>query len=447
MACQFDSYSSLIGAVVDSICGTSGALQVTKDMLYGFFGSIDPDVASLLRDNFDSLCQNAYDAKVKCNTLEEHVKYNFNNNTYGTQANNSLAGIANSSYLQAYQKAFHDGMNYAVMLFNTYNIPFDFTNNSFVTSNEDYCSKYGGVMKFTYKLNFTSGSNGVYGSLIPEYIIRQPDGTLFYIDAPATERSFKSSCEFSYGFVFKDLKNCLSISSDFKKSVVELLLKNLLLLKSVSFKQDANLKQTHSKSFLEFLLNKLKDNSESFVSQLGLSESVSNAQTELELPSSANSALTLYTGGVSTFDWLTDLLNLFVDFVNSLVDYSQTSKIDRILECNFDAKKFNRLLGDALNYAMKDAGIADPNHTEEYMFPVVSRNDQKYLDLNPDGQVCLDWDGGLPSVVNHRHYNFKKVWCVGELQTDPIPYKVYIIPNWIQDVPQMVSPSGISDKI
>ena len=198
-------------------------------------------------------------------------------------------------------------------------------------------------------------------------------------------------------------------SSNFNKSVMELLLKNLFLLKSVSFKQDADLKQTHSKGFLQFLLNKLKDNFESFVSQLGLSESVSNAQTELELPSSANSALTLYTSGVSTFDWLTDLLNLFVDFVNSLVDYSQTSKIDRILECEFDSKKFNRLLGDALNYATN--GEVDPENPDRLNEPVVERCDQTYIDLNPDGQVSLDWDGGLPASVSHRHYNFKKFLC------------------------------------
>ena len=97
---------------------------------------------------------------------------------------------------------------------------------------------------------------------------------------------------------------------------------------------------------------------------------------------------------------------------------------------------------------MKDAGDLDPDHEEEYLFPVVSRNDQEYIDLNPDGQACLDWDGGLPALVNHRHYNFKKVWCVGQLERlNQIPYKLYIIPNWIQDLPQMVSPSDHPDKI
>lgn len=199
------------------------------------------------------------------------------------------------------------------------------------------------------------------------------------------------------------------ISSDIKKSILELLLKNLFLLKSVSFKQDANLKQLHSKSFLKFLTGKLKDNFSSFVEQLGLSEFVSNAQTELELPSSSNTALTLYTGGVASLDWLTDLLNLFIDFINSLADYSQTSKIDRLLECEFDAKKFNRLLGDALNYAT--GGEVDPDNSDRLKEPVVERNDQTYVDLNPDGQISLDWDGGLPASVSHRHYNFKKFLC------------------------------------
>ena len=88
-------------------------------------------------------------------------------------------------------------------------------------------------------------------------------------------------------------------SSDMKKSIFELLLKNLFLLKSVSFKQDADLKQTHSKGFLQFLTGKLKDNSDSFVNQLNLSDSILNAQTELELPSPSQGALALYTGGVS----------------------------------------------------------------------------------------------------------------------------------------------------
>jgi len=180
------------------------------------------------------------------------------------------------------------------------------------------------------------------------------------------------------------------------KPLFELIQKNLFLLKSVSFKQDADLKQTHSKSFLQFLLGKLKDNSSDFVNQLGFSDSVSNAQTELELPNSANTALTLYTGGVSTLDWLTDLLNLFIEFINSLSEYNQNSKIDQILECNFDAKKFNRLLGDALNYARSNENAV-----------LVKRNDQEYIDLNPDNQACLDWDGGLPALVNHRHYDFQ----------------------------------------
>jgi len=169
------------------------------------------------------------------------------------------------------------------------------------------------------------------------------------------------------------------------------------------------------------------------------------------LPSIINlgvTTLALFQGVVNNaFNWLDLLFDLLNALYESIVAYQENNKLDRILECEFDFKKFNRLLGDALNYAMKDAGIADPNHTEEYMFPVVSRNDQQYLDLNPDGQACLDWDGGLPALVNHRQYNFKKVWCVGELQTDPIPYKVYIIPNWIQDVPQMCAPADHPDLI
>ena len=98
---------------------------------------------------------------------------------------------------------------------------------------------------------------------------------------------------------------------------------------------------------------------------------------------------------MDSVDWWTDLLNLFVDFVNELSDYSQNSKIDRLLEYGFDAKKFNRLLGDALNYARKNSNLQ-----------VVGRNDQEYIDESPDGQVTLDWDGGLPALFNHRQYAF-----------------------------------------
>lgn len=238
------------------------------------------------------------------------------------------------------------------------------------------------------------------------------------------------------------------ISKVILQSLMEMVEKNLHLTNSVNFKQDANLKYTHSKSFVKFLNDKVKDNSDTLLEKLGLSSFVSSAQTELDLPSSSSSALALYTAVQGSVDWWTDLLNLFIDFINELNEYNQNSKIDRLLECNFDAKKFNRLLGDALNYAMKDAGTEDPNHQGEYMFPVVSRNDQQYIDLNPDGQACLDWDGGLPALVNHRHYNFKKVWCVGQLEPlNQIPYKLYIIPNWIEDLPQMVSPSDHPDKI
>lgn len=190
---------------------------------------------------------------------------------------------------------------------------------------------------------------------------------------------------------------------------MELLLKNLLLLQSVSVKQDADLKQTHSKSFLKFLNLKIKDKVEDFVTQLDLSSSVSSAQGELAGPTAAQYALTLYNSKVSTLDWLTDLLNLFLEFINNLQQYNETSKVDRILECNFDAKKFNRLLGDALNYATN--GEVDPDFPDRLKKPVVERCDQEYIDLNPDNQATLDWDGGLPAVFNHRHYNFKKFLC------------------------------------
>lgn len=201
----------------------------------------------------------------------------------------------------------------------------------------------------------------------------------------------------------------VSLSDNYKKSLFEMVEKNLHLTNSINFKQDANFKQTHSKSFMKFLNEKIKDNSSSLVEKLNLSEFVSNAQTELELPSSSSTSLALYNAVLNSVDWWTDLLNLFVDFVNSLNEYSQTSKIDRILECEFDAKKFNRLLGDALNYAT--GGEIDPDFPDRLKEPVVERNDQIYIDLNPDGQVSLDWDGGLPASVNHRHYNFKKFLC------------------------------------
>lgn len=215
--------------------------------------------------------------------------------------------------------------------------------------------------------------------------------------------------EFEVFCPFLDIGIFSCVSSDIKKSIMELLLKNLLLLQSVSLKQDADLKQTHSKSFVKFLNQKVKDNSDSILSKLNLSDFVSSAQTELDLPSSSQNALTLYNAVLNSVDWWTDLLNLFVDFVNSLADYSQTSKIDRLLECGFDAKKFNRLLGDALNYAT--GGEVDPDNSDRLKEPVVERNDQSYIDLNPDGQATLDWDGGLPALINHRHYNFKKFLC------------------------------------
>jgi len=180
------------------------------------------------------------------------------------------------------------------------------------------------------------------------------------------------------------------------KAIIEICEKTLHIVNSLNFKQDANLKHTHSKSVMNFLNQKIKDSSDTIDSELNLSDFVSSAQTELALPSSSSTALSLYTAVQSSVDWWTDLLNLFVDFVNNLSEYSQTSKIDRILECNFDAKKFNRLLGDALNYARSNENSV-----------LVKRNDQTYLDLNPDGQVCLDWDGGLPALVNHRHYDFQ----------------------------------------
>lgn len=200
--------------------------------------------------------------------------------------------------------------------------------------------------------------------------------------------SYKISGYFKVPFLKKK-------SLNFDKSLFEMIEKSLYLLNSINFKHDANLKHIHSKSFVKFLNQKVKDNSDILLSNLNLSDFVSSAQTELELPSSASTSLTLYNAVLNSVDWWTDLLNLFIDFVNSLAEYEQNSKIDRILECNFDAKKFNRLLGDALNYARKHNNLV-----------VVPRNDQEYIDLSPDNQVSLDWDGGLPALFNHRHYNF-----------------------------------------
>ncbi len=225
----------------------------------------------------------------------------------------------------------------------------------------------------------------------------------------------------------------LKRDSNFKKSIFEMLEKNLHLINSINFKQDANLKHTHSKSFVKFLNQKVKDNSDSILSKLNLSEFVSSAQTELELPSSSQNALTLYNAVLNSVDWWTDLLNLFIDFVNQLSEYNQNSKIDRLLECNFDAKKFNRLLGDALNYAREYDGQEGREN-----FEVVKRNDKQYVDESPDGMVSLDWDGGLPAIYNHRHYDFSSflsfpVYIAGQAESGKEWISRYIVNSFYHD--------------
>ena len=83
-----------------------------------------------------------------------------------------------------------------------------------------------------------------------------------------------------------------------------------------------------------------------------------------------NFSIDTYDAYVDTYDWLTDLLNSFFDVITS---YGENSKLDRILECNLDEKKFNRLLGRALNYARKVEGLK-----------VIPRNDQEYIDENEE---------------------------------------------------------------
>jgi hypothetical protein len=120
-------------------------------------------------------------------------------------------------------------------------------------------------------------------------------------------------------------------------------------------------------------------------------------------------AVSTYTAYVTSYSWLTALLNLFYDIIS---DYKQNSKLDRLLECNVDAKKFNRLLGDALNYAVTDPALK-----------TAKRNDQEYIDTNETtGLPCLDWDGGLPALINHRHYDLGSLFerVTGYDGTEPV---------------------------
>ena len=84
------------------------------------------------------------------------------------------------------------------------------------------------------------------------------------------------------------------VSETVLKALMEMVEKNLHICNSINYKQDANMKHTHSKSFMKYLNQKISDNSDTILSKLGLSSSVSSAQTELDLPSSSSNALTLY---------------------------------------------------------------------------------------------------------------------------------------------------------
>lgn len=114
-------------------------------------------------------------------------------------------------------------------------------------------------------------------------------------------------------------------------------------------------------------------------------------QEELVARTYINSCLSL---PMSLIDTLIDARDMINSEISNWQQQSELEKIEKTLEI----KNFNRLLGDALNYASSSKVDFGENS-------VVERNDQTYY--------AYDDDGGLPALVNHRHYDFSKFLRVG----------------------------------
>ena len=180
--------------------------------------------------------------------------------------------------------------------------------------------------------------------------------------------------DYNYSFSIFEVEFKKSNFVDFSLQTLLLTAVNTLLLSSNDKGKKFLDKLSQTSSFSDFVTALSSNPPEIFTKN--------ELQEELVARTYINSCLSL---PMSLIDTLLDARDMINSEISNWQQQTELEKINKTLSY----RNFNRLLGHAINYAS-----SSPYNGSE----VISRNDQVYLDY--------DDDGGLPALVNHRHYDF-----------------------------------------
>lgn len=180
--------------------------------------------------------------------------------------------------------------------------------------------------------------------------------------------------DYNYSFSISEVEFKKSNFVDFSLQTLLLTAVNTLLLSSNDKGKKFLDKLSETSSFSDFVTALSSNPPETYTKN--------ELQEELTARTYINSCLSLPMSLVDTLIDARDMVN------SEISNWEQQTELEKIQK-TLSFKNFNRLLGDALNYAS-----SVPYNGSG----VIKRNDQTYLDY--------DDDGGIPALVNHRHYDF-----------------------------------------